>query len=447
MSSALNSEIGPALKPSSDLGAWYLVGMLTLVQMVSYIDRFLPSLLAPKIKADLHLSDFQLGLLLGPAFALFYVAVGLPFGWAADRFSRRGILAFGVAVWSLMTSAASLAVSFAPLFAARLGVGFGEAAVAPCAISLIGDRFERTRRAKAINLYMAGSFLGAGFAFLFGGPVVGLIQSLPPLIPGLRPWQSAFLIVGAPGLVLAALMGTITEPRRTERTGAKAGSLVEALSYLGRHWRAFGALFVGSSGSVTLGALSLWNVSLFQRTWGWHVGQVGVATGLLYLTAGPLGSVAGVWAAQRWQAKGRRDAALRTLVTGLLIGAPGFILFPLAPTATLGLCGLFVAFVGQAIATAAGPLSLTFLAPGQIRSQATSIYFLIISLAGQLLGPPPVGWMVDRFGHPSDLRYAVSIEALAVSVPAIVVVLVGLGAFGRSAAALEQEADVADVGR
>jgi MFS family permease len=444
MSSALNAQ--PEPKTPSDLGAWYLVGMLTLVQMVSYIDRFLPSLLAPKIKADLHLSDFQLGLLLGPAFALFYVAVGLPFGWAADRFSRRGILAFGVAVWSLMTSAASLAFSFGPLFAARLGVGFGEAAVAPCAISLIGDQFERTRRAKAINLYMAGSFLGAGFAFLFGGPVVGLIQALPPLVSGMRPWQSVFLIMGAPGLVLAALMATIKEPERTERTGAKAGSLLQALSYLGRRWRAFGALFVGSSCVVTLGALSLWNVSLFQRTWGWHVGQVGVATGLLYLTAGPLGSVAGVWAIQRWQSMGRRDAPLRTLVAGLMVAAPGFILFPLAPTATLGLCGMFIGFAGQAIATAAGPLSLTFLAPGQIRSQATSLYYLIISLVGQLIGPPPVGWMVDRFGDPADLRYAVSIEALAVSLPAIILVILGLGAFQRGATALELEAGVGDVG-
>jgi MFS family permease len=131
---------------------------------------------------------------------------------------------------------------------------------------------------------------------------------------------------------------------------------------------------------------------------------------------------------------------------GLLIAAPGFILFPLAPSAALGLCGLFVAFVGQAIATASGPLSLTFLAPGQIRAQATSIYFLVISLAGQLLGPPPVGWMVDRFGHPADLRYAVSIEALAVSVPAIVLVILGLSAFGRSAAALELETGVGHVG-
>ncbi len=420
-------------------GGWYMVGLLMLVQVVSYVDRFLPSLLAPAIKADLHLSDFQLGLLLGPAFAIFYVAVGLPFGWAADRTSRRGVLAFGIAVWSLMTSAASLASGFAPLFAARLGVGFGEAAVAPCAVSLISDRFDRARRPRAISVYMAGSFIGAGSAFLFGGPLVRWIEATPPLVAGMRPWQSVFLLIGLPGLALALAMSSFAEPLRAELTRTAGATMAGALRYIAGRWRAFGTLFAGSACVVTLGSLSLWNAALFQRTWGWTVGQVGVATGLLFFTAGPLGTVAGVWLTQRWLAQGCRDATLRALIAGLLIGAPGFVLFPLAPSAALGLCGLFVAFTGQAMATAAGPVSLSVLAPGQIRSQATAVYYLVISLAGQLLGPPPVGWMVDRFGHPAALRYAVSIEAAAVSVPALLLLALGLRAFHRAAEALERE--------
>lgn len=423
----------------ADRGAWYMVGLLTLVQIVSYIDRFLPSLLTPAIKADLHLTDFQIGLLLGPAFAIFYVAVGLPFGWAADRLSRRGILAFAIATWTATTAAASMTLSFAPLFAARLGVGFGEAALAPCAISLISDRFERPRRPGAIGLYMAGTFVGAGSAFLFGGPLVQWIETSPPLISGLRPWQSVFLLVGLPGLVLAPLMFTFAEPLRTDLTRTTARSLASAVHYIALRWRAFGALFVGSGCVVTLAALSLWNVPLFQRTWGWNVGQVGLATGLMFFTAGPLGAVAGVWLTRRWMSKGRRDAPLRTVLTGLLIGAPGMILFPLAPNVSLGLCGMFVGFAGTAMATTAGPASLVALAPGQIRSQATAIYYLIVSIAGQFLGPPPVGWMVDRFGHPSALRYAVSIEAATVSIPAVLLVMLGLGAFRRRAEELEHE--------
>ena len=419
-------------------GGWYLVGLLMAVQVVSYVDRFLPSLLVPGVKADLHLSDFQVGLLLGPAFAIFYVAVGLPFGWAADRFSRRGILAFGIAVWCAMTAAASLAWSFLPLFAARLGVGFGEAAVAPCAVSLIGDAFPPARRAKPIALYMAGSFVGAGSAFLFGGPLVHAIQHAPPLIAGMRPWQSVFLVVGAPGLLLALLMLTIREPARPEVTSTATATLGAALGYIRRRWRAFGALFVASACSVTLGALSFWNVALFQRTWGWNVGQVGVATGLMLFTAGPLGAVASVWLSRRGIAQGRSDATLRTLLFGLVVAAPGLALFPLAPSAPVALVGMFVGFLGNSITTTAGPMSLTLLAPGRFRGKATSIYYLVISLAGQFLGPPPVGWMVDRFGHPSALRYAMSIETVAVSIPAVLLVALGLPAFRRAAEELER---------
>lgn len=198
--------------------AWFVVTLLTTAQIVSYVDRFLPSLLIEPIKADLRLSDFQVGLLLGPAFGLFYVIAGLPLGWIADRFSRKKLLAAGIAVWCCMTAAASTARSFIPLFATRLGVGLGEATVAPCSVSLISDLFPREQRPRAVSLFMAGTFLGAGVAFLFGGLLVHKIASLPtitvPIFGEMRPWQATFLIVGLPGLLLAALMLNIREPER-----------------------------------------------------------------------------------------------------------------------------------------------------------------------------------------------------------------------------------------
>ncbi len=426
-----------AIAARSARGAWTMVWLLTLTQVLAYINRFLPSLLTPAIKADLHLTDFQIGLLLGPAFALFYVAVGLPFGWAADRYPRRALLAFGVTVWSAAMAASSLAFSFIPLFAARLGVGFGEAAVTPCAVSLIGDRFERPNRQPPISLYMSATFLGAGSAFLFGGPLIQWLQSVPPLVAGMRPWQSAFLIAGLPGFVLAFFMFTFAEPKRTDLTGTTAANLAAAVRYIAERWRAFGALFVGSGCAVTLSVLSLWNAPLFQRTWGWHVGKVGVATGLIFFTAGPLGTLAGVWLTKRWVAQRRPDATLRALLTGLCIGAPALTLFPLAPSASLGVCGMFVGFAGLSMATAAGPASLVMLAPGQIRSQATAIYYFVVSLAGQVLGPPPVGWMADHVFGPAGLRYAMAIEAVAVSVPALILVALGLRAFSHRSEELE----------
>ena len=424
---------------------WYVVALLLLTQIASYIDRFLPGLMLSPIKRDLGLTDFQVGLMIGPAFGVFYVLMGLPFGWLADHFSRRKLLAGGVTVWSLMTAAGSLAQGFVPLLGARLGVGLGEAAVAPCAVSLISDYFPRDRRAKAMSVYMSGTFLGAGIAFLLGGPVVAAIahsQLAVPLLGALRPWQLTFLLVGLPGLGLALALLTMSEPRRREQTSSgEARSLGTALRYAARRWRAFGTLMLASGCVVTLGSLSFWNVALFERNWGWGVRDVGIATGMLFLTGGPLGTLLGIRLTGRWLKAGRRDATLRVLWVGLVIAVPGFALYPVMPAPALALAVMFFAFVGQATAAAAGPASLSLLAPGQIRAQLTAIYYVVISVSGQLLGPPPVGWMTDHLGGPRHLREAMTIEVLAAGVPVLLLVWRGLRNYGAEVLAVERAID------
>lgn len=427
---------------SSRRYAWYVTGLLTLTQIVSYIDRFLPSLLIQPIKNDLGLTDFQVGLLLGPAFGIFYVFVGVPIGWLADRRSRRTLLSIGISIWCAMTAAAGLVRGFWPLFVARLGVGLGEATVAPCSISLISDYFPRAKRNRALSLFMAGTFLGAGSAFLFGGPVVHWIGSLPPfqlpLIGTLTTWQMSFLIIGVPGFALALLMYTIREPIRQDQVvsgldadSAGRASLKAALIFIRGKWRAFGALFVGSAAVVTMGSLVFWNVALFDRVWGWNVRDVGIATGLLFLTGGTVGTLLGVRVTNGWIAARQEHATLKALWTGLAIAVPGFALYPVMPSAELAICALFFAFVGQAMAAAAGPATLTLIAPGQIKSQATAIYYLAIGIAGQLLGPLPVGLMTDLFGDPADIRYAMTIQAATIGTVGLVLVAAGLGSYRR----------------
>jgi MFS family permease len=429
--------------------AWYVVSLLTLTQVVSYVDRFLPGLLVSSIKSDLRLSDFQLGLLMGPAFGLFYVFVGLPLGWAADRYSRRRLLSAGIAIWCAMTAAAGFAHSFLPLFCARLGVGLGEAVVAPCAVSLISDYFVREQRTQAISVFMAGTFLGAGCAFLFGGPMVHWIAQLPPVVLAvlgeMRPWQMAFLFIGAPGFLLAAIMLTIREPVRQDQVrreldadASGRASLTAALGYIHRRWRAFGTLFLGSAAVVTMGSLALWNVALFSRNWGWDVREVGIATGLLFLTGGPVGTLLGIRMTRRSLAAGHPDATLRTLRLGLLIAVPGFALYPVMPTAQLAVLALLFAFTGQAIAAAAGPAALTSIAPGQIKAQAVALYYLVVGLFGQLLGPPPVGLLTDLFGDPGKLRYAMTIEAAVVGSTALALVALGMRHYRSAAVELEE---------
>jgi MFS family permease len=430
------------MQGNSMLYAWYVVSLLTLTQIVSYMDRFLPGLLLEPIKHDLHLNDFQIGLLLGPAFAVFFIALGIPIGWLADRVSRRALLAIGITFWCLMTAMGSIARDFLPLFTTRLGVGVGEATVVPSSMSLIGDYFPRERRSRAISLFMTGTFLGAGSSFLFFGPLVHHIEALPPitlpLLGQLQSWRLCFLIVGLPGIVMTLLMLTVREPARMDRVALDGEvslskpSLKDAISFIGKYWMAFGALFIASASNLTMGALSFWNVALFKRSWGWNVGEVGTAVGLILLTAGPAGTLFGIWMTNRGLASGRRDATLRVLFLGLMIGVPAYTIFPLMPSATIGLVALFCAHIGQSMATAAGPATLMMLAPGQLRGQVTAIYYLVISIVSQLLGPPLVGAMTDAFGNPADLRYAVSLEVLIVGLPALVLAFLGFAAYRRS---------------
>jgi MFS family permease len=428
--------------------AWRLTLLLTVAYIVSFLDRFVISLLIEPIKASMQLNDFQIGLLLGPAFAIFYLTLGIPIGWLADRGARRPLIAAGIALWSLMTALCGLAPSFWPLFLARIGVGVGEAVLAPCAVPMIGDAFPPERRARPISVYMSGSFLGSAASFLLGGLLVGLVEGFAPLtlpvVGRLEAWQLVFIIVGLPGVLLAALMYTVPEPpRRLPPPSASAGAAdappageASAVPYMRSHWRAYGALLTGMAGVFAMGSLAQWNVALFQRNWAWGIAEIGVATGLLILCSAVPGTVVSGWLTTSLQRRGRTDAPLQVVTLGLLIFAPAACLAPLMPDARVALGVFAVAFFGQAIAVAAGPAALVDLTPAPIRSRAVAVYWSAISLVGMLIGPASVGALTDAFGDPAALKYSLAIMALAFAVPALAALLAGRAAYQRSIAAM-----------
>ena len=198
--------------------AWYLVIVLTIAYIVSFVDRYVLGLLAEPIKADLGLTDTQLGLLGGFAFALFYATMGLPLGYLADRKRRTTLLAIGITVWSVATTISGLAKNFYHLFFVRMAVGAGEATLGPCAMSMISDSFPREKRGKPIAFYSAALSLGAGIASLVSATVLTWAKSVPeisvPLLGPVEPWRFTFFVVGIPGILLALLMFTIREPIR-----------------------------------------------------------------------------------------------------------------------------------------------------------------------------------------------------------------------------------------
>lgn len=196
--------------------SWYVLGVLVLVYIMNFIDRQVLSILANDIKADLDLTDADLGFLYGTAFAVFYALFGIPLGRLADSWRRVRLMSVGLALWSAMTAASGLATNGVQLAVARVGVGVGEATASPSAYSLISDLFPRNMRATALAIYSSGLYLGGGLSILFGGEIAQRWNvAYPSGGPfGLVGWQAAFMLVGLPGLVLAGWVATIREPVR-----------------------------------------------------------------------------------------------------------------------------------------------------------------------------------------------------------------------------------------
>src|ERR1700730_17733094 len=197
--------------------AWCVVAILIATAIVSYTDRQVLSLLVDPVRRDLGISDTQISLLLGTAFAVIYGLAGIPFGMLADRTSRRNLIFFGVVVWSLGTVACGYAHSFGQLFAARIVVGLGESVLSPAAISLISDYFPPSRRGMAVGCFLSGIAIGIGASILIGGGVLHLVEAgamVGTPLARVAPWRCVLWLVGAPAR--ACWFGTVlpVEPKR-----------------------------------------------------------------------------------------------------------------------------------------------------------------------------------------------------------------------------------------
>lgn len=211
--------------------ARYVLGVLVAVYVLNFLDRQIPSILAERIKADLGVTDAQMGYLYGTAFAIFYALFGIPLGRLADVWDRRKLISLGLGFWSLMTAVSGFARSFSQLALARVGVGIGEASATPAAYSLLSDYFPRERRATVLAIYSSGIYIGSGLGLFLGGVIVNrwdraFADGGAPL--GLVGWQAAFLAVGLPGLLLALWSASLREPRRGASDGLVTTSVADS---------------------------------------------------------------------------------------------------------------------------------------------------------------------------------------------------------------------------
>lgn len=426
----MHDEREPEAYPSPRY-AWYVVGVLTLAYIFSFIDRQILSMLVGPIKRDLQISDTELSLLMGLSFAVFYTLFGIPLGRLADTRSRRMIITLGIAFWSLMTAGCGIAKRYWELALMRMGVGVGEAALSPSAYSLIADYFPPARRASAMSVYTMGIYIGAGLAYILGGIVVrfasGQESFLVPLIGPVRSWQMVFFIVGLPGLLVALLLLTVREPPRRgvhrAAPGAPAAATMgETWSYIRDNRATFICLNLGVA-LVTLNSYgaSAWTPALFGRRHGWGPGDTGIVYGLIVAVCGTLGSVSGGWLADRWNRKGCRDATLRVACLGTACWLPFGLSYPLAPSGTwmaVLLCP--VVFFGS-MPFGVAPAAVQRMMPNTMRAQAIAVYLFVINLIGQALGPTVVAVLTERVFHDETaLHYSLLIVgAVAHSIAAL----------------------------
>lgn len=412
--------------------AWGVVGLLLLIYTISFIDRQILALLVAPIQRDLGVSDFQFGLLTGTSFALFYTFFGIPFARLADSKSRTAIIAFGVALWSLMTAACGLARSFGALFAARIGVGIGEAALTPAANSMIADYFPPERRGRAVAVYTLGIPIGSALAFLLGGAVIAAVSQGPdyviPVLGEVRSWQLTFLIVGLPGLLFAAAMLFVREPARRDRVSDQGLGLADTLGYFWSRRMVYLLCFVGIACQSMLGYGTVYFIgALMGRSWGVDPAQVGFLFGAVLLVFGTGGMLAAGALTDRWVSAGRADAHIRILLISVIGGLPFSLLFPLAGGVWLGLPILAIAIFFSNMIWGTAYAGVAAVSPNEVRGQATAVYLFVVNLIGLGVGPPLFGLFSDLYG----IAWSYFLMALIASPLSIACLVIARSAFIR----------------
>lgn len=404
--------------------AWYVVAVLLIIGITSYLDRNIVSLLVEPIKADLALSDTEVSLLQGSAFAIFYVAFGLPCGALVDRANRRTVLAIGIAIWSVMTAAAGLAENYWQLFLARAGVGIGEACLAPAAFSLIADYFPPARRGRAMSIYNMANYLGGGASMLIGGLVLRMLGGVgTAFLPGLgqiASWKATFLIIGLPGVLLSLLMLTIREPERRQiapRPSA-TGSAEGFLEHMRRAPSVYASVhFVSAMTAFTGYAVAGWSPTYFVRTFGLSPSEAGVMIGPVAALGGMAGCVLSGLSSDRLVAANAAGGRFLIPLVWWPVALTALAGILLAPTPHFALAGLALFFFGSGLGLSSVPPTIHDITPNQFRGRATSLHFVLAGLLGLAGGVTLVALVNDYLFRNTE---ALGKSMLVVLLPVIV---------------------------
>ena len=390
-----------------------MLAVLFLFYFIAWVDRYSLTMMVEPIKADLGLSDFRMSLVLGPAFAVFYAVCGVPLGFAADRFQRRWVIYLGITFWSFATIASGFADSFGGLLLARMMIGVGEAALVPAAYSLLADRFSKDRLTTAMAIFSTGQKAGMAASFTLAAIAITVASQLHHAFPRaaeFAPWQMAFILLGAPGLLLALLVFTFREPPRIGARSARGVSDRRLFSYLkDRRDLTLPLGLAVASISICSSGLSSWAPAYISREFGWEPMQFGPAISLISLLS--VFAVIAKGGVMDWLfSRGMKDAHVRfytwLLMAGLPVAAVAFLLpNPWIFIAALGfLQAIVIPYMVYFSAT------IQLMAPNQVRGQMTGLYFGISALIGAGFGPMIVGAVTDFvFRDPAKLGWSLAV--------------------------------------
>jgi len=383
--------------------AWWAVAIFAVAAVLSYTDRQILALLVDPIRGDLHISDTQLSILQGAAFAVLYSFIGLPLGRVADLVPRRALLIFAVAMWSFGTIVCGFSDSFSALFGARLLVGIGEAALAPAAMSLIADYFPPQVRALPTGVFLTGMVIGGGSAIAIGGFLLSAAEHAAfaglPVLGGLPPWRNVLVVLGLIGLLLAPIFLTLREPGTRKFSPGEISARLLSLTNTFRIFRDQYAVLLPLYAAMAIGsivdyAILSWTPALLTRRFAFTADEVGAALGGVAIAAGLIGTPLGGFLADRISA--RLGPLARIPAAGVIMIA-GFAVAPVGILSSSSLT-LFCAFAWITVSATAGVIGIATtldLLPHESRGLGTATIAFCNTIVGLGLGPTLVALTTD----------------------------------------------------
>lgn len=395
-----------------------MVAVLFAIYVLSWLDRLIISMLVEPIKASMALNDFQMSLILGPAFAVCYAICGLPLGWAADRFARRWVIFGGALVWTAATSACAYATSFEGLLIARIFVGIGEAALLPSAYSLIADGFAPRKLTLATSTFQMAGKVGSATAFGLGGLAIAFANAhagawLPFHGPA-EPWQLVMLMVGLPGIVIGLLVFTFRDPGRRVIPGVHAdGSIRAGLAFMRAHWQLMLCMMIAFSALGLVGySMTSWVPTFMGRQYHWAPIVYGPWLSAMNLVAA-VSLVINGRIVDMLFGRGMRDAHLR-FYSWLIAGIGPvicYMFFAANPWVFLACYGVVQFITVPYMVYLSSVIAL--LAPSAVRGQIIGVFMFVLTLLGMGAGPSLVGALTNFvFQNEADIGKSLAVVVI-----------------------------------